>query len=190
MNKFAKFFVSRDGLMAVGGLVLFSAVYYLNTKNEVINFVARAGNLILFLYIIWRAAGESIRTMFVGRREAIVKELEILRQRKEEAAQRLAALSERIKNMDAEREAILAESRDQAEALKKSILDRAEQQAAAIREQAERSAGSQARQELLALRAEMADKIAEAVEKALLERLTPESHAKLVDKSLKKVVLH
>lgn len=176
--------------MAVGGLVLFGGVAYYNTENAPINFVARVGNLAIFLYIIWRTAGDQIKNLFVGRRAAIANELEVLRQRKQDAEQSLAALQERIKNLASEQEAILMESRDQAEALKKVILERAEKQAAAIREQAERSASSQARQELLGLRAEMADKIAEAVEKALQERLTPERHAKLVDKSLKKVVLH
>lgn len=190
MNKILQFFMSRDGIVAVGGLVLFGAVAHYNTENAPVNFAARVGNLAIFLYILWRAAGEQIKNLFLGRRAAIANELEALRLRKTEAEQSLADLQERIKNLASEQEAILSESREQAEALKRTILEKAEKQAAATREQAERSAGSQARQELLALRAEMADRIAEAVEKALQERLTPESHAKLVDKSLKKVVLH
>lgn len=190
LNQMLKFFMSRDGLVTVAGLILLGAVSHFNTRNAEINFLARAGNLALFVYIIYRAAGEQIKNLFVGRRQAIASELDQLRRRREEAEQSLAELQSRIGNLAAEQEAILAESRTQAEALKKAILEKAEKQATAIREQAGRSAGSQARQELTALRAEMADKISEAVEKALQERLTPERHAKLLDNSLKKVVLH
>lgn len=190
LNQMMKFFMSRDGLIAVAGLVLLGSVVHFNTENPGVNFIARVGNLALFLYIIYRAAGAQIVALFVGRRAAIAQELEMLRQKKLEAEQGLADLQQRIANLDAEQETILAESRKQAEVLKAAILERAEKQAMTIREQAERSAGSQARQELMALRAEMADHIAAAVEKALQERLTPESHAKLVDNSLKKVVLH
>lgn len=190
MNKILKFLQSKDGLVAIAGLVLCSSVIYFNTENAQVNFVARVGNLCLVLYILWRAAGDKIAQLFVGRRAAIANELEELRQRKEDAARSLASLQERIANLSTEQEAILTESREQAEQLRVAILARAEKQAAEIREQATRSAGTQARLELAALRAEMADKIAEAVEKALLEKLTPENHTKLVDKSLKKVVLH
>lgn len=190
MNTFLKFLQSKDGFVALAGLILCSSVIYLNTSIPEVNFVARVGNLCLVLYVLWRVAGDKVVQLFVGRRAAIANELEELRQRKEDAERSLALLKERIANLSAEQEAILAESREQAEQLRTGILARAEKQAAEIREQASRSAGSQARTELAALRAEMADKIAEAVEKALQEKLNPESHAKLVEKSLKKVVLH
>lgn len=190
MSRILHFFMTKDGMVAVAGLVLFGAVAHFSTANAEINFLARVGNLCLFLYILWRAAGSAVVQLFVGRKAAIADQLEQLRQRRQDAEQNLAALQDRIANLAAEQEAILAESREQAEAIKQSIIAKAEKQAAVIREQAHRATGSQMRLEMTALRAEMADKIAAAVEKALQERLTPEEHAKLVDNSLKKVVLH
>ena len=53
-----------------------------------------------------------------------------------------------------------------------------------------RAAESDARSTQATLRAQMADELAVAVREALTERLTPADHARLIDNSLKKVVLN
>jgi len=190
LNTFLKFLLSRDGLVALAALILLAVVAHLNTERPGVNFLARVGNLAVFLYIIWRAAGKQILSFFGGRRAAIAADLENMANRKAEAEKSLADLEARLANLEAEREAILLESRQQAEAMKASIIARAEKDAAAIREQAEKAADSQTRTEIASLRASLADEIAKAVEAALRSGMTPAQHAALIDNSLKKVVLH
>ena len=190
MKNFVSFFLTRDGAVALGTLILLGVVSHFNTENSSINFLARVGNLVVFLYILWRAAGKQVISFFASRRDGIAEELKSLKQRKEDAERNLSELEARLAHLEAERTAILEESRRQAEALKEGILARAHEEAASIREQAERAAGSQARTELAGLRAEMADELAKAVETALRTKLTPVQHAALIENSLKKVVLH
>ena len=182
--------MSRDGVVALAGIVLLAVVSHYNTANPWINFAARVGNLALVVYIIYRAAGKQIADFFTGRRSAIAEELDRLGKQKDEAEAHLARLQGRISALEAECEAILHESREQGEALKATILAKAETDAAAIRAQASRAAGSEAKTVLTALRAELADEIATALTEGLKTRLSDKDHARLIDNSLKKVVLN
>ena len=190
MNALFAFFKSKDGLVTILALVLLGVVSHYSTENPWINLLARVGNLLIFIYILWRAGGRKAIAFLSGRRSGIAAELESLRHRKEEAERHLAELKGRIANVEAEREAILRESRTQAEALKAAVLAEAEDEARKIRENAGRAAESEGKLAMEALRARMADEIVAAVQTALETRLTPAQHAKLIDNSLKKVVLH
>ncbi len=190
MNALFAFLKSRDGVVTVLALVLLGVVSHYNTENPWINFLARMGNLVIFLYILWRMAGDKAAAFFSGRRTGIASELETLKRRREEAELHLEELRRRIADVDAEREAVLAESRAQAEAIKASILAEAEKEARQIRENADRAVESEKKLVLEALRAQLADEIVEAVQATLQTRLSASQHAKLVDNSLKKVVLH
>ena len=190
MNTFLKFLLSRDGLVAVGTLVLLAAVAHFNTERPWVNFTARVGNLLVFLYILWRAAGKQLCAFFGNRRAAIAQDMERIEQRKTGAEDILTQLDDLLAKLETERNKILSESRAQAASLRADILERAEKEAAAIRGHAVRTAGSHSRSELVALRASMADEIAKAVETALRTGITPEQHAAIIETSLKKVDIH
>lgn len=153
------------------------------------NFTLRLVNIFIVLGIIWYAAGGLLKKFFVGRRAAIVAEMEELGRLKKEAAAHLADVERRVAGVEAEAKALLEEGRAQAEQLRAAILADAERQAAQIMEQARRSAEQEGKAELDAIRARMADDIVAAVEKGLAERLDPAGHQKLIDNSLTKVVL-
>lgn len=153
-----------------------------------LNFALRVGNFGVFLWIIWRVAGGLIKKTFVGRRAAIVSEMEEVKRLKEEAAAHLANVEQRVAGVEAEVAALLEEGRAQAEHLKAAILAEAERQAAHIVERARRNAEQEGKAELDAIRARMADEIVAAVEKGLAERLDPAGQQKLIDNSLTKVV--
>lgn len=153
------------------------------------NFLLRVVNILIFLGIIWYAAGKIIKKFFVGRRASIVTEMEELDRLKKEAAAHLAEVERRVAGVEAECRALLEEGRAQAESLKAAILAEAEKQAAQIVEQARRSAEQEGKAELDAIRARMADDIVAAVEKGLVERLDAAEQQKLIDNSLTKVVL-
>lgn len=190
MNALFAFLKSRDGMVTVLALVLLGVVSHYNPADPWINLLARVGNLLIFLYILWRMAGRKAIAFLSGRRSGIAAELENLKQRKVEAERRLAELQRRIADVEAERDSILAESRSQAEALKTSILAEAEREARQLRENAGRAAESEGKLAVEQLRAQLADAIVEAVQATLQKRLTTAQHAKLIDNSLKKVVLH
>lgn len=186
----AAFFASRDGLVALAGIVLLAVVAHYNTENPWINLLARVGNLAIFLYILWRAAGVQVVAFLRDRRRGIAADFSELDARKNDAETELKLLRERIAGLDAECEAILSESRAQAELQRASLLAAAEKEAARIIENAERAAASDAKSAAVALRAQMAEDITAAVQAQLAARLTPADHARLIDNSLKRVVLN
>lgn len=152
------------------------------------NFALRVANFGIFLWIIWRVAGGLIKKIFVGRRAAIVAEMEEVEKLRKEAADRLADVERRVAGAEAEAAALIEEGRAQAEHLKAAILADAERQAAHIVEQARRNADQEGKAELDAIRARMADEIVAAMERGLAARLDPAAQQKLIDNSLTKVV--
>lgn len=117
MKALASFFLSRDGIVAVATLILLGVVsHFSDPYNPWINLLARVGNVCVFLYILWRAAGKAIVDGLSNRRAAIVDELDSLAVRKAAAEEQLAAMIEKIDSLDAECETILKDSRARGEA--------------------------------------------------------------------------
>lgn len=103
--------------MAVATLILLGVVsHFSDPYNPWINLLARVGNVCVFLYILWRAAGKAIVDGLSNRRAAIVDELDSLAVRKAAAEEQLAAMIEKIDSLDAECETILKDSRARGEA--------------------------------------------------------------------------
>ena len=97
MNALASFFLSRDGIVAVATLILLGVVsHFSDPYNPWINLLARVGNVCVFLYILWRAAGKAIVAGLSDRRAAIVGELDSLAVRKAAAEEQRAAMIEKI----------------------------------------------------------------------------------------------
>lgn len=158
--------------------------------NDWMNFFWRVLNFVVFLGIIWFAAGKKIVGFFSSRRYNIETELDELAKRKEEAEKKLADVERNIANVQSEREKIIEEFKAQGEALKASIVEKAEQQAELIKRQAQLTAEQEAKYAMENMRKELAEMITQAAEKALEEKLTKEEHEKLIDKYLTKVVFN
>ncbi len=189
MKPLFSFLLSKDGIILILTMIFLGTVSSLNTATPSVNFLARSANLLVFLYILWRAGGRKLKEFFSSRRSGIAMELDTLKTQKEEAEQRLVRLEQQLETIESEREAILQQSREQADLLKADILARAEKEAEAIREQAKTAAEKQAKRELAALRAEMANELARRVEQELRKTLSPAQHAVIIDNSLEKAVL-
>lgn len=191
MKALASFFLSKDGAVAVATLVLLGVVsHYSDPYNPWINLLARVGNVCVFLYILWRAAGKSVVAALKNRRSGITAEMEELAARKAQAEAQLAAMIEKIDSLDAECETILKESRAQGEAIRESLIADALVEAEKIRNAAHRAADSETKKAVQELRSQMADEIVQAVEAALRKQLDTDAHLKLIDNALKKVVLN
>lgn len=158
--------------------------------NDWGNFAFRLVNFAAFVGIIWWAAGKKIVGFFSSRRYNIETELNELSKRKMEAEKHLAEVERNIANVQSERERIIADYKSQGEALKESIVEKAHKQAEVIRRQAEITAEQEAKYAMEKMRAEIAELIAQAAEKALAKKLTKEEHEKLIDKYLTKVVFN
>jgi len=150
----------------------------------------RVINFIIFIALIWKFAGKTIKNMFGGRRKNIETQLNELEERKGAAAAKLAEVEKSIANIEAEREAIMAEFARQGEALKASIIENANASAEKIKEQAKMTAANERNAALKEIRAEVAELVIEAAEKALAGKLSAEEHGKLINDYLTKVVLN
>jgi F-type H+-transporting ATPase subunit b len=95
-----------------------------------------------------------------------------------------------IAGINAEREKILADCVAQGESLKAGIIESAHKAAARIEEQARLTAANERKAALKNVRAEVADLVAAAAEKALASKLSAADHDKLINDSLTKVVLN
>ena len=177
--------------MAVATLILLGVVsHFSDPYNPWINLLARVGNVCVFLYILWRAAGTAIVDGLSNRRAAIVDELDSLAVRKAAAEEQLAAMIEKIDSLDAECETILKDSRARGEAIREALVADALEEAEKIRNAAHRAADSETKKAIEELRSQMADEIVQAVEATLKEKLDMKKHVKLIDNALKKVVLN
>ncbi|XPV76111.1 MAG: F0F1 ATP synthase subunit B [Desulfovibrio sp.] len=154
------------------------------------NYFYRVVNLLIFLFIIWKFAGDKIGALVGGRRKQIQVDLDDLQARKAEAEAKLTEVEASIANLDAEKQAILDQAKEQGEALKVAIIEKAESDAEIIKATAKRSAENEAKGAIDALRAEMAELVIEAATKSLEEKLSEQDHEKLVDEYLEKVVLN
>lgn len=191
MKALASFFLSKDGIVAVATLILLGVVsHYSDPYNAWINLLARVGNVCVFLYILWRAAGKALLDGLNNRRAAIVDEIETLSARKIAAEERLAAMIEKIDSLDAECETILKESLARGEAMRKTLVSDALKEAEKIRNAAHRAVDSEMKKAVEELRSQMADEIVQTVEANLKEHLEMDNHLKLIDNALKKVVLN
>ncbi len=153
-----------------------------NLAWRILNFALVAG-------VLWLLAGKKIAAFFNGRKTGIETELADLEARKQKAASDLAAVEQRIANLEQERAAILAEYRTRGEAVKAEIIAKAEQAAAQITSQARQTAQSEMDQALAAMRTELAAAVVETARTALTASLTEKDHQKLIDASITKVVL-
>jgi F-type H+-transporting ATPase subunit b len=154
------------------------------------NLAFRIVNLALFIGVIWHFFGKKIVAFFKSRTEGIAEELATLEKRKADTQKSLEDVEKRIANLEMERQSILNDYTAQGEALKAAIIEQAEKAATQITAQAKLTAQNEIKAAVDAMRAEMADKIVEATEQLIAEKLSATEHAKLIDKYLTKVVLN
>ncbi len=154
------------------------------------NFGYRVLNFIIFAAIIYYAAGKKVIAFFTQRRQGIAQELDDLAARKAQAQSKLDDVVQRIADLENERKAILAEYEAQGEALKEAILAKAQRTADQMVEQAQKTTENEVAYAKDAIRAELAELIADATERLLRERLDDAGQEKLIDKYLTKVVLN
>lgn len=154
------------------------------------NFAGRVANLVIFIGIIWWAAGDKLKALFGGRKSDIREELNSLEIRKAEAEEKLKGVERGIASLSQEKQKILDEAKMQGEALKAAIIAKAEQDAAAMTEQAKRTAENEAKAAIEKMRSEMAELVAGAAAKMVKDQLSEKDHERLVDEYLTKVVLN
>ena len=177
-------------LTALAVLLLAATPAFAGDEEYWSNTFLRIINAALFIGVITYFWGKKIVGFFKGRSEGIATEISSLEERKKTAEQNLAEVERRIANLEQERQAIVAHYTAQGEALKAAILQGAEKAAAQITAQAKATAENEIKAAVEAMRAEMADKVIEATERLIAEKLSVAEHTKLVDKYLTKVVLN
>ncbi|MCL1890345.1 MAG: ATP synthase F0 subunit B [Desulfovibrionaceae bacterium] len=183
---------SRTRLLAAGGIILCLAAFYFGhgTGSQRVDFGFRMLTFILFIALIWLAAGNMIKGFLNRRSEGIAAELANLEKAKAQASRRLKEVEAKIVNLDKERQALLNAYKAQGEALKSEIIVKAEKNARQIIAQAKLTAQNEVDKAMQDIRAEIAEEIFSAAESLLRKKLDGPVHEKLMDKSLSKVVLN
>ena len=147
------------------------------------DFAWRVVNLIIFVWLLWHV------NFFSGRKKKIKEGIDNLTDRRKAAEAHLSEIEAHIANLDAERTAILEESKQQAEALKQEIIAKAHEQAKQIVEMAKVAAESEGQNMIQQLRETIANELIEETRTKLLSSLNKSEQKKLINNSLKKVVL-
>ncbi|WP_456324046.1 F0F1 ATP synthase subunit B family protein [Desulfonauticus submarinus] len=158
--------------------------------DKIMNLVYRTINFILVVGIIYKLVGKRIGDFFSGRTRQIEAELKDLEERRAQAESRLKEVEAKIANLEKEREEILQAAKEQGEAVKAQIIEKAKKSAEQIKEQAKITAEQEAKAVFDQVKAELADKIVEAAEKMIQERLSGDIHKKLINEYLTKVVIN
>lgn len=190
MKRLYVFFAVLIAVLGISSLAFASAGGELFTAEKLWDYAYRIGNFIIFIGILYWAAGKKIAAFFGGRREGIKQDLDDLQSRQAEAEKKLKAVEASIANMADEKAKILEDAKSQGEAIKVAIIEKAKKDAEALTEQAKRTASNEAQAAIETIRGEMADMVIEAAEKIVAEKLSAEDHDKLVDDYLTKVVLN
>lgn len=149
----------------------------------------RVLNLIIFVAVLWHFTGKLCVNFFKGRKAKIKEGIDNLNDRRAAAQAHLGEIEKHIANLEEERKAILEESRKQAEALKQDIIAKAQEQAKQIVEMAKVAAESEGQNIIQQMRAQIADELIDATRTKLMTSLNKGEHEKLINNSLKKVVL-
>jgi len=185
---------TKTKLLILGVVLLAAAIFNIadpfNLPEDARDQIWRVINFIIFLTLLYYAGGYKLFEFFPSRSKEIETELRDLGSRKKEAEQQLENVQKSIANLEQERAQILEQAKAQGENLKKQIIAKAEAQAAQIKEQAQVSAQQEAKQALQEIRAELADKVAEATEAMIKKKLKAEDHKTLINDSLTRVVLN
>jgi len=153
------------------------------------DFAWRVVNLIIFVWLLWHFTGKLCVNFFSGRKKKIKEGIDNLTDRRKAAEAHLSEIEAHIANLDAERTAILDESKQQAEALKQEIIAKAHEQAKQIVEMAKVAAESEGQNMIQQLRETIANELIEETRTKLLSSLNKSEQKKLINNSLKKVVL-
>lgn len=153
------------------------------------DFAWRVVNLIIFVWLLWHFTGKLCVNFFSGRKKKIKEGIDNLTDRRKAAEAHLSEIEAHIANLDAERTAILEESKQQAEALKQEIIAKAHEQAKQIVEMAKVAAESEGQNMIQQLRETIANELIEETRTKLLSSLNKSEQKKLINNSLKKVVL-
>ncbi|MDL2306797.1 ATP synthase F0 subunit B [Desulfovibrio sp. OttesenSCG-928-C06] len=177
-------------ILLIGAICVLAFVAGHGSHSPYVDFAFRTGNIALFIALVVFMWGGKIKAFFKGRTEGIATELASLEEAKAQAMKDLKKVEERIANLDKERQNILAEYKAQGEALKSEIIVKAEKTAKQVVAQAKLTAQSEVDKAIEQIRVQISEEVVTAAEKLLAQRLTPEEHEKLINKSLTKVVLH
>ncbi|MDQ7031859.1 MAG: ATP synthase F0 subunit B [Desulfonauticus sp.] len=158
--------------------------------DKVMNLVYRVINFILVAAILYKLAGKKAADFFSGRSRQIEEELKGLEQRRVQAEAKLQEVEQKIANLETEREQILRVAREQGEAIKAQIIEDAKRSAEQIKAQAKITAEQEAKAVFEQVKAEIAEKIVQAAEGLIKERLSEDIHRKLINEYLTKVVVN
>jgi F-type H+-transporting ATPase subunit b len=150
----------------------------------------RVINFVLFVGILYWAAGKRIGQIFSQRRSKIREDLVDLEKRRKDADQKLHEVEAQIQDLDKERERVLADFKAQGEKLRQGIIEQAHHKAEQITAQAKNAATQEYKLATDRLRDQLSDMVIEAAEKMIQNQLTKEGHEKLIQQSLTRVVLH
>ncbi len=157
------------------------------TKEKLLDLLWRALNFAALVFILVKFLGKPIAKGLHNRRQGIEKELHVLQSTRDQAEQSYQEFTARLAGIEGEIEQILQRAKTLAENEKKRILMEAESAAQEIKRQAEASIEAAARSAQRTLQEEVAEQATVLAEQIIMERLTAEDQARIIEQYLDKV---
>jgi F-type H+-transporting ATPase subunit b len=145
------------------------------------HFAATCFNFAIFIGILVKFAGPSLKSMFDDKREKLLEDLSEAKRLREAAEAKFEEYSARLDALDSERRQLLDEYHSQGEAEKTRMVADAKRQVEKMRVDAELVIQQELRKAVRAIEEQAVDMAIKMAEKRVQEKLDPATHNALID---------
>lgn len=144
-------------------------------------------NLVLFCYIIYRAAAPAVKTFFVERKKRVERYIAEAQAAKEQAEKLLHSYEQKVKMLEQEKDMILARYKEEGSRERAIIIEEAHREAEKIIQQAQDMMRNEARRAQLVLREEIISESLRLSETLLRQQYNKDDQKRAIDEALVRV---
>ncbi len=159
------------------------AHHEISLKMEIFRII----NFAVFVWLLYKFAGNAVKKYFTERRENISRSLEEAKKVREEAQRMYNEAKAKVENLESEVKAILSNAEKEKEEQVARIREETEKMVQRIKEQAKATVNLEVERAKLELQQEAIDLAVEVAQKLLQEKITPEDQKRLLSDYINKV---
>ncbi len=149
--------------------------------------IFRIINFAVFLWLLWKFAGNALKNHFAQRRESIARSIEEARRAREEAEKRFEEAKAKVANLEREVEQILKNAERERDEQVARIKEETQRMVERMRQQAKATVDLEVERAKRELQQEAVNLAVELAEGLLKEKVTPEDQRSLLKDYINKV---